>query len=216
MNSQKKIESFFKLPLEKIISELHHKQKESINSISKKCGVSRQTITNLCTKNGLRIRSVKEATEITKNKGDQHWSYGLTKKSDKRIKKHSVRMKKNNPSRNKQTRIKMSNSIASYFRKLSLPQEIEFKKYLDQYGLKYEYQYPIEQYVIDFYLSDLKVCIEIDSIHKWGKERRFKAGIKDEFLKSLGYKIIRVPKLKVSDSVYISDLLYRNNIIIRS
>ena len=67
--------------------------------------------------------------------------------------------------------------------------------------LKFRRQHPVGPYVADFYCAKKKLIVEIDGIaHDMGNnpqrdERR------DEWLKSKGYQILRIPANEVRDNL---------------
>ena len=67
--------------------------------------------------------------------------------------------------------------------------------------LKFRHQHPVGPYVADFYCPAKKLIVEIDGIaHDLGDnpqrdERR------DEWLKSKGYRILRIPAIEVRDNL---------------
>jgi very-short-patch-repair endonuclease len=60
-------------------------------------------------------------------------------------------------------------------------------------GLKFRRQYPIGDYVVDFYCFDLRLAIELDgSAHSQPSQIR-KDRAKDAYLRSIGIKVLRLP-----------------------
>ena len=60
-------------------------------------------------------------------------------------------------------------------------------------GLKFRRQYPIGDYIVDFYCFDPRLAIELDgSVHSQpGHVRKDRA--KDAYLRSIGIKVLRLP-----------------------
>lgn len=191
---------------------LHNNDKISLNELSKNFNIIRQSLSSLLRRHGFKTRSVKDACALTKNKGKNHWAYGLTKETNDLFLEHSKRMKLKNPTRDIETRSKAAVTRARYFKKNLWPQEVSFKQILDKYSIKYEFQYPIGPYIIDFFILDKNTCIEIDSTSKWGTKRRNAAKVKDEYLFKLGYKMIRLNKNNILKDSTIN-ILNANNII---
>lgn len=202
MRAIEKIEKFFNMPFEKIISDLHWKDGLSILELSKRCGFSRDCFQKEAKKLNIPLMSYKDAA-LRKYDHHTHWATGLRKETSTFAKMHSERMKRNNPSKNLETRKKMSESLSKYFKNNLFEQESKFKKYLDALSIKYDMQHPIDVYIIDFFIEP-NFCIEVDSSSKWGKERRDKAKNKDKFLKEKGYKILRINKDKLNDELFIT------------
>ena len=130
MSRLEKIELYFKMPFVDVINKLHLKQKRSLLSLSQESGIGRDAFQKQCENLGLNLRGRKEARSLSVLRGEDHWAYGLTKENSKLYARHSDRMKKNNPSKDKNTRSKISKSIAERFKSNPLPQEFEFEKYL--------------------------------------------------------------------------------------
>ena len=212
---EKQVLDFFKIPLEQVIKEMHFKKEISLNELSKMSGISRQSIKNCCDRLGIQTRSIKEATALTKNKGPNHFMWGKTKESCVLALASSNRMKKRNPIKNKNVAIKRANSISKTFSDNLLKQEIKFKNILDENGIKYEIQKPIDKYNLDFFIPDKNLGIEIDSTAKWGKQRKEKAKVRDDnLMKYFCIKTLRIDKRLLDKKSTIIDILKTNNIII--
>ncbi len=213
MRAIDKIEQFFNMPFDKIISELHWKYGLSIFELSKRSGFSRDCFQKEAKKLNLKLMNRHEAA-LRKYDHHTHWATGLNKENSEFGKMHSLRMKNNNPSFNPKIREKMSKTLSDNFKKKLWPQEIKFKEYLDKYcKYKYETQVPIKQYIIDFFIPDLNLCIEIDSTDKWGKDRFIAATTKDRILMYLKFRVLRINKRYLSNELYIVDILNSYNII---
>lgn len=183
----KEIESFFKMPFAKIISELHMRQSRSIHSLVKESGISHTSFVNLARSLGIELRTHKQSSRLN--------------------------MSLNNPTHNVAAKEKRARTLKRAYSKSLWPQEIVFKKILDKQSVRYEMQSPIGPYNIDFFLKDIRLCIEIDSTDKWGKERRAAANKKDKVLIGLGYKVLRINKRKLTDLLFINNILKANNVI---
>ena len=81
----------------------------------------------------------------------------------------------------------------SYLRKnqtkaeLVLWQKIKSKKL----EVKFRRQYSIENFIVDFYCHDLKLIIELDGYIHSEEEKIRKDKVRQQFLESLGYKVLR-------------------------
>lgn len=208
-----RIEKHFKMPFKQVITDLHLSKQYSINKLSKLCRVCRFSITKLAEDFGLKTRNIKEATKLTKNKGSKHWAFGLTKNTSHLYKRHSIRMKNNNPVFNNDNLVKAAISLSTTFKNNPLPQETKFMQYLDLHKVKYIFQYPLNRYVMDFFIPSKNLFIEIDSTGKWGKSRRLKASKKDLFISKLGFSVLRINKNLLSNNLYIRNILKTNNVI---
>ncbi len=213
MNSKQKVENAFGMSLDKVIKDLHWKQEISINELSKRTPLTRQSFASLIRLNGIKVRTVQQATKLTKNKGENHWAFGKRKESDSRIMKHSARMLKKNPMKKRINTAVRAKSIAKTYRKKPWPQESVFIKFLKKNNIPFIFQYPIGPYIIDFFIKP-NFCIEIDTTDKWGKERRNAAEKKDKYLLKRQYKVIRINKRFVGDSSFIRDVLAANDIVL--
>lgn len=75
------------------------------------------------------------------------------------------------------------------------PIEVELSKKLDRIGVYYIRQHVISPYIVDFYIPGRNLIIEADGkIHLQHKDYDAK---RDKYLKSLGYRIIRLSGRRV-------------------
>lgn len=206
-------EKYFGISFEEIVLVKHLKEKISLNELSKLCGVTRQSLANIAKRLGLKTRSIKESNVLTKNKGENHFNFGKTKENDEHCKRSSDRMKNKNPIRNPDTRAKASASLAEYFKKNPLKQEAAFSRILKSRDIDFAFQYPIGPYVVDFFIPEKNLCIEIDSCDKWDAKKRRRADLKDIELNNKGFTVVRINRHKVSKKDIILDILKSNNII---
>lgn len=212
MKARLKLETHFSLPLKEIIEELHWKQKLSLNQIAKESGISRQGLAHMARVAGLKLRSIKEATLLTSNRGTRHWAYGLTKNNNSVFAKHADRMKSKNPIKNLSTRERAALTRSHTFRANLLPQEREMSRTLNTLGIEHFKQQAIGPYIIDFIVLP-DTCLEVDSTDKWGHKRKIAAKKKDQYLASLGLRVLRVNKKFVKDLQYIGQILRAYKII---
>lgn len=212
MTALEKIEKHFNMSFNSIIKVLHWDKQISILQLSKKCGISRDVFHRECKKREIKLRSVSESRILFAQRGDEHWAYGLRKESSKWAKAASLRMKKHNPSNNVLIREKMSLTMSEIFKNNPYPQEIKTIKILNLLKIKYEFQKPIGTYIVDFFIFKNSICLEIDSTSKWGKERKYRAKVKDDFLKSLNFNVIRINKNHITLNL-IANILKANNVI---
>ena len=212
MTRIEKIEKHFGMTFVDVIKKLHLRDKRSLLSLSQESGVGRDAFQKQCEKIGLKLRGVAEARSLSAQRGEEHWAWGLTKETHPMYRRHSQRMLTKNPSKDKKTREKMSIRMAEHFKKNPWPQEIEFEKYLKKTGLEFIRQHPIKSFVIDFFIPELMLALEVDSKMKWGKERQEHANRRDRALARIGIKTLRFDKRKLS-MLYILDILKANNVI---
>tara|TARA_Y100000310_G_scaffold335198_1_gene416657 strand:- start:2294 stop:2590 length:297 start_codon:yes stop_codon:yes gene_type:complete len=76
------------------------------------------------------------------------------------------------------------------------PQEHIIAQILDEFGLRYEQQYPLSKYTLDFYIPEIKMCIEADGIYGHFKRRDVK---RDRDL--MEYPIIK-DILRINETTY--------------
>ena len=71
----------------------------------------------------------------------------------------------------------------------------------DPDGVKFRRQHSIGDYCLDFYCAKTKVCIEIDGVaHEMG-DRPERDIVRDDWLRSEGIEVIRIPASQVLRSV---------------
>lgn len=66
-------------------------------------------------------------------------------------------------------------------------------------GLKFKRQVPIGNYIADFACRDKKIIIELDGSGHLDEKQMKHDKIRDNYLKSLGYKIIRIYNNELND-----------------
>ena len=129
------------------------------------------------------------------------------------------------------TRLKISNALKKAHsegrahcwntsKKESYPESF-FRKFLERHGFKknidYFQEYPVSRWRIDFFFPKKMLAIEIDGGQHQRWNRNLRDEIKDEFLKSQGYTVIRI-RWKVLCNDYksmldiIEDILKKPNI----
>ena len=64
-------------------------------------------------------------------------------------------------------------------------------------GYQFNRQYPIDNYIVDFICRKLKLIIEIDGSSHFSAEQAEKDYKREQFLKSLGYEILRFTESEV-------------------
>lgn len=209
------IESYFKMPFKNVINILHLQRKETILSLSQRCKISRDTFQRNAKRLNLKLRNPNEARAIVIENGkcskENHWAFGLRKNKSDWALMHSLRMKKNNPTKNKLNLIKANEKHAERFK--NNPTFSERKTYLilKRLNVNFEEQKTFDKYIIDFFITDFNICLEIGS-DKRGKERLKKMEIRTLRLNKLGYKVLFVANRQVCLE-YIHDILVANDVI---
>jgi very-short-patch-repair endonuclease len=206
MSAQETIEKHFNMNFIDVINILHWKNRKSIKSLSVECGISRDTFSKLAFKYNLKLRTIQEACKLTPTKGEKHWSWG------KKRPECSERMKLNNPSFNIDTLTKMAVSKSKHLLKNPLPAELLTISILEKLNVVFEFQKPINRYVIDFFIPLFNLCLEVESNDKWDTTKKKRAAIKKNNLERLGYNVFNMPRVKISDE-YILNILDTFNII---
>jgi len=85
--------------------------------------------------------------------------------------------------------------LAKNLRIAQTPWEIKLWYYLRggrMVGVKFKRQVPIGNYIIDFYAGDKKLAIELDGRGHTNVETHKKDIAKQEFLESLGIRVLRI------------------------
>lgn len=85
---------------------------------------------------------------------------------------------------------------------MSYPEKIA-NSILENSGVKYEYEYPMHPYFIDFALIDYRIAIEIDGQQHLLPERIEKDIKKDALLNNNGWKVYRIkyPSQNIKESI---------------
>jgi len=213
-SKQREIEEFYKMPFEDIIKVFHIEKQISLKLMADECGISRQVIKNIAIRLKIKTRSLQDAAKLNPNKGTKHFAFGQRKETNERLRRISENMKIKNPSFSNNVRKKIAISMSKTFIKKPWPQETRFRIILLKHKVKFEMQKPVDRFVLDFYIKSLNLAVEIDSRSNWGAERSQKAKTRDEILlKEFGIKTLRINKNKLSDGLFIEDILFANNII---
>lgn len=76
----------------------------------------------------------------------------------------------------------------------------ELKEFKKLYGLHIRRQAPIGPFVVDFVIHEKSIVIEVDGEHHFRPEQMEKDRKRDNWLRSQGYKIIRLNTGELSDS----------------
>jgi very-short-patch-repair endonuclease len=68
------------------------------------------------------------------------------------------------------------------------------------YGLKFRRQHPVYRYILDFYCYEKQLAIVVDGeVHKKQKDNDI---YRDEFLKSIGIRTIRIRNEEIINNLY--------------
>ena len=198
------------MPFKDVIDNFHIKQGRSILWLSNESGVTRFSIYTLCALEGIKTNKANESQK-NRYKFSKHWATGLNKYNSKWAKNISKRMLKNNPAKKEWVKEKRAKTMENIFIKKLLPQEIIFKKILEEHSIDFKMQTAIGPYNADFLID--KLIIEIDSSDKWGIKRKKAADERDKYLNGVGYNVLRINKKHLCDIEHTTNILKTNNVI---
>ena len=68
-------------------------------------------------------------------------------------------------------------------------------------GIKFRRQHSINKYIVDFYAPEINLAIELDGEVHLSEEKRERDRIREDFLKSLGIKVIRFKNEDVIEGI---------------
>ena len=70
-------------------------------------------------------------------------------------------------------------------------------RFLSKYPLRFRRQYPIGNYIVDFYCHKAKLVIELDGSGHYEPEKQQKDKARTEYLESLGLFVLRFTNLEI-------------------
>ena len=68
-------------------------------------------------------------------------------------------------------------------------------------GFQFYRQRPVGNYIVDFYCPAAKMIVEIDGSHHCTEEGMRKDKVRDEYLSSMGFRILRFPTTEVAEDI---------------
>jgi very-short-patch-repair endonuclease len=81
---------------------------------------------------------------------------------------------------------------------------------LRKYGYHFRRQSPFDRYVLDFVCHDEKIVVELDGDQHLVPENQRRDAIRDRFLRSRGYRTVRIPSWWANeDPDHVSDLILK-------
>ena len=90
--------------------------------------------------------------------------------------------RKRNSKSKKKCRSEAANTFAQDLKRQATEAEIKFCQILDEYGFKYEFQKPFKHFgtfaIVDFYLPDYFVVVEIDGGYHLDPEQAWQDGLR--------------------------------------
>jgi len=103
-----------------------------------------------------------------------------------------------NDHRRKTQAVRFAENIADTFRENATPAEKRFRHLLRYLGIEFEFQYPVDGFLLDFAIPSIKLGIEIDGKeHRREKKVRFYDEQRTEQLAKLGWLILRFSNFDV-------------------
>lgn len=191
--------------VKKSLIEIEHiKHGKSLRLIERENGLSNDTLRKFAITHNIQTRS--RVASIRANikhidypSGDRHWRASNKEASEKLSKLHSDNMKKNNPSHNLETRLKIRKSLTKTLKKNPTFHEQLFIECFYLHDISYEHQYNTGEYIADFCLNGYTtdgILLELDGR---GHAGRYAADrIRDKRLTDMGFNVVRVQQ----DSVF--------------
>jgi len=179
--------------IKRLIEVDHFIHNKSLRMIERENGIGNGVMSNRCKKLGItprnRFESIVACQEhIDHPKGDDHWRRNNLEASRRLSKLHSDNMKINNPSRNPETKQKITNSLAITLGDNLTFHEEMFSCFLKDQNIPFNSQQVIDKYIVDFLIGN--VIIELDGR---GHASRFAGDrIRDKALNDLGFHVVRV------------------------
>lgn len=80
---------------------------------------------------------------------------------------------------------------------MSLPEVLLWQELRQQDEVKFRRQHPIGRYVLDFYCTKAKVCVEIDGIAHEMAGCPTRDDERDAWLRGYGIEVVRIPACEV-------------------
>ncbi len=103
-----------------------------------------------------------------------------------------------NDHRRKSQAIRFAENVADTLRENATPAEKRFRHLLRYLGIEFEFQYPVDGFLLDFAIPSVKLGIEIDGKeHRRGKKVREYDQQRTEHLENLGWLILRFSNFEV-------------------
>ena len=171
---------------------------KSLREIEREFGLANGTMSRWAKKHGIKTLNRSEIAKIYGKRrvaegigtGSNHWAYGLTKETSGTHRKHSERMKANNPVHNAFTKAKILESMAIGQREKLWQSEVPILNRLEKFGFDFVHQFIINNRICDFAIPSAKIIIECDGS---GHSGRTDADlIKDRVLNKDGWIIFRI------------------------
>lgn len=134
------------------------------------------------------IRSMFDNGYIIANSGDDHWRSYNKEASAMLSLQHSKAMKKNNPSKNPDTKLKITSSLCKRLKNEPTFHESLMIDFFNKGNIVFEHQFNTGIYIADFRIGP--VLIEIDG--RGHASRKASDRIRDKAICDLGFYVVRV------------------------
>lgn len=85
-------------------------------------------------------------------------------------------------------------------RRKPTPAELHLKKEFQRKGIRFRSQRPIDYYIVDFLIFMKAIVIEVDGGYHFTPEQRIKDQVRQRYIESKGFEVIRVTNKQVFDN----------------
>lgn len=85
-------------------------------------------------------------------------------------------------------------------RRKPTPSELHLKKEFQRKGIRFRSQRPIDYYIVDFLIYMKAIVIEVDGGYHFTPEQRTKDQVRQRYIESKGFEVIRVTNKQVFDN----------------
>jgi very-short-patch-repair endonuclease len=171
----------------------HIKHGKSLRLIERENCISNDTLRKFAKKNGIVCRSRLESIRVNQQhiqypSGETHWR-STNKVASKRLSEiHSSGMKANNPSHNKEIRLKINASLTATLKDNPTFHESIMIDFFNEHNIPFEHQFNTGNYIADFRVCN--ILIELDG--RGHASRKASDIIRDKVITDLGFYVVRV------------------------
>jgi very-short-patch-repair endonuclease len=176
-----------------LIQVEHIKHGKSLRLIERESGMSNDTLRKFAKKNGIVCRSRIESIRANQQhiiypSGDAHWR-STNQEASKRLSEiHSKGMKAQNPSHDKDVRLKITASLAATLKNSPTFHESLMIDFFNEHKIPFEHQFNTGNYIADFRVCN--ILIELDG--RGHASRKASDIIRDKAITDLGFYVVRV------------------------
>ena len=177
----------------KKLVEEHWSTGKSLRRIERENGLSNDVIRKFAIKHNIPTRSRKESINASMKfnnvlKGEKHWSQLKPASFKQMCIERSIAMRKNNPVFCDKTLKKIAKTKSNTYKKHLTQHEKLITNIFHKAGICFDTQVPIDKYIADIVIDN--TIVELDGRGHAG--RAGKDAIRDQFLCSLGFNVVRV------------------------